>query len=155
MAAVDAVVRYIVRMGDLYDDGDSITNMKLQKLLYYFQGFHVAAFEEQVLFRDRIEAWEHGPVVPSVWQEYTHLGRMPIRLVELPEGPLMGDFEAPQIQLMRSVYDRFGQFSAWRLRQMTHREMPWRAARRRGDQTQDYKITTNDLYRHFHRRLKK
>ena len=152
-APVEDVTKYILRIGDLYDDGDGISNMKLQKLLYYFQGFHVAAFEGEVLFKDRIEAWEHGPVVPPVWKRFKDCGRQPIRQQEI-HGEWIDNFEKDQLDLMTNVYDAYGQFSAWRLRQMTHREEPWKAARDRGDQTGDYTIEKDDLFQFFRPLLK-
>ena len=118
------VVKFIVRAGDLYDDGDSITNMKLQKLLYYFQGFHLAEFEGKPLFSEAIHAWEHGPVVPSVWRKFTYLGRWPIEIA--PEAMDVDSFTQDQVVLMADVYDVYGQYSAWKLRNMTHEEPPWR-----------------------------
>ena len=43
-----------------------MTNMKLQKMLYYQQGFHLAYFGTPLFDKD-IEAWMFGPVVPSVY----------------------------------------------------------------------------------------
>ena len=39
--------------------GDVMTNLKLQKLLYYMQGFHLAVFDTP-LFDEDIEAWQYG-----------------------------------------------------------------------------------------------
>lgn len=51
---------------------EPISNLKLQKLLYYMQGFHLAYFDTP-LFDDDIEAWMYGPVVPCV---YNHFKKM-------------------------------------------------------------------------------
>src|SRR5690625_7450110 len=54
---------------------ENITNLKLQKLLYYAQGEYVAHNEEsndEILFNDRIEAWKHGPVVPEVYRRFSN-----------------------------------------------------------------------------------
>lgn len=45
--------------------GDSISNLKLQKLLYYTQGFHLA-MTGKLLFDEPIVNWQHGPVVESL-----------------------------------------------------------------------------------------
>ncbi len=45
--------------------GELISNLKLQKLLYYAQGFHLALYDK-LLFSEDIEAWQHGPVVRDV-----------------------------------------------------------------------------------------
>lgn len=43
--------------------GDLISNLKLQKLIYYAQGFHLA-ISDRPLFPEPIKAWIHGPAVP-------------------------------------------------------------------------------------------
>ena len=58
-------------------DESDMTNMKLNKLLYYAQGIHLARTGHP-LFRDQIEAWQHGPVVPSVYQQYKEFGAGPM-----------------------------------------------------------------------------
>jgi Uncharacterized phage-associated protein len=55
------------------DVGDIISNLKLQKLLYYVQGFALAMYDKP-LFDEDIEAWMYGPVVPCVYQEYKEFG---------------------------------------------------------------------------------
>lgn len=57
--------------------GDPLTNMKLQKLLYYAQGWHLA-LKGDALFDERIEAWPHGPVVPPVYGTFKHYRWNPI-----------------------------------------------------------------------------
>ena len=47
-------------------EGELMSNMKLQKMLYYQQGFHLAYFNTP-LFEENIEAWMYGPVVPCVY----------------------------------------------------------------------------------------
>ena len=91
---VNDVVRFIVNAGDTFEDGDSISNMKLQKLLYYCQGFHLASFEGAALFDEKVEAWEHGPVVPVVWRRFREFGRDPIR-IRAADRP---DFEEAQLK---------------------------------------------------------
>ena len=51
------------------DAGDLISNLKLQKLLYYAQGIHLA-LNGQPLYPERIEAWQHGPVVPEIYHAF-------------------------------------------------------------------------------------
>lgn len=54
-------------MGDAFDD---LTNMKINKLLYFAQGHYLREYGEP-LFDDGIEAWDHGPVIPAVYSAYT------------------------------------------------------------------------------------
>ena len=121
MTAED-IAKYFLAKG-MESDGDDLSNLKLQKLLYYAQGFHLALFDRP-LFKARIAAWTHGPVVPSVYRQYKGYGSGPIQACcEYPTG-----FDEETIELLDEVYAVFGQFSAWKLRNMTHQEPPWKDA---------------------------
>jgi uncharacterized phage-associated protein len=99
---------------------DSISNLKLQKLCYYAQGFNLAMHGEP-LFPQEIRAWKHGPVVPELYHKYKGLGLC----LAAPEGIDFSKFDADARELMDEVYTVYGQFSAWKLRNMTHAEPPW------------------------------
>lgn len=114
------VARYFLALVD-DDAGDSLSNLKLQKLTYYAQGFHLA-FYDKPLFAERIEAWSHGPVVPDLYHALKQFGSAPVHLD--------GDFDlnkySPEvIQLLDEVYAVYGQYSAVRLRNISHQEPPW------------------------------
>ncbi len=111
------------------DEGaELISNLKLQKLLYYAQGCFLA-IKDEPLFKDDIVAWMHGPVIESVYHEYKQNGASGIEFDE--------DFDFTQFcdeenDLLNEVYDVFGQYSAWKLRNMTHEEMPWQTTEPNG-----------------------
>lgn len=104
--------------------GDLLTNMKLQKLLYYAQGVTLA-LTDAPLFEDRIKAWVHGPVVPQVWREYRGYGSSAI---PKDAGFDPGTIDPATCDILNEVYSVYGQFSAWKLRNMTHSESPWLSA---------------------------
>src|SRR5580693_2299753 len=54
-------------------EDEELSNLKLQKLLYYAQG-HYLAESGRSLFTDQLQAWSHGPVVPQVYYEYKDNG---------------------------------------------------------------------------------
>jgi uncharacterized phage-associated protein len=114
------VAKYFVSLVD-EEAGDSITNLKLQKLLYYAQGVNLA-LNDALLFAEPIEAWTHGPVVPKVYHAYKqHSGEaIPVKRVNLHVYPK--DLR----ELLDEVNEVFGQFSAAKLRAMTHNEPPWK-----------------------------
>lgn len=116
------VARYLLSLTD-EEAGDLISNLKLQKLLYYAQGFHLAIYGEP-LFPEPIEAWAHGPVVPSVYHQYKVYGSDPIP----PEEVDFNLFSEEQRKFLNEIYCTFGQYSAWKLREMTHDEPPWKDA---------------------------
>jgi toxin-antitoxin system, antitoxin component, xre domain protein len=113
------------RMND--EDSDYITHLKLQKLLYYAQGCYLAVTGE-ALFDEDLLAWEHGPVVSEVYQIYKSCGSHPIEFNEDYDNNI-DDFTQG---VLHEVFDVFGQYSAWKLRQMTHDERPWKETARNG-----------------------
>jgi uncharacterized phage-associated protein len=100
--------------------GDSISNLKLQKLLYYAQGFNLA-ITGKPLFDEPIINWRHGPVVEDLYHAYKHYGSHPI-----PKPPEMNFdiYSAKTKELLNDIHEIFGQFSAWKLRSMTREEPP-------------------------------
>jgi uncharacterized phage-associated protein len=120
MLSCHDVAKYFLALTD-EDAGDLISNLKLQKLVYYAQGFHLALFDTP-MFSEPIEAWTHGPVVPILYREYKSCGSGPIAS---PDNMDFGVYSEDIRELLNEVYSVFGQFSAWKLRNMTHQEPPW------------------------------
>jgi uncharacterized phage-associated protein len=121
MVPVSQVAKYILTLSDPDQSGELISNLKLQKLLYYVQGFHLV-MRGETLFDEKIYNWQHGPVVREVYQEYAANGSAGI------QPPADFDIEsipAESREVIDEVYQVYGQFSAWRLRDMTHEESPW------------------------------
>lgn len=116
-----AVANKILAYGASAANGELVSNLKLQKLLYYVQGFHLAVFGEP-LFEEEIEAWMYGPVVPSVYYHYQEYGN---RGIEPEEKPLE---LAPQEEaLFAEVLRVYGDYSAIGLMNLTHNETPWKS----------------------------
>lgn len=117
------VARYFLEKDEQADADDSgISNLKLQKLLYYAQGFHLALYDEP-LFGESLAAWTHGPVCPDVYHQYKRFGKNNITEYQ-PNEPTV--FDKERREFLDEVFAVFGQFSAWKLRNMTHDEPPWK-----------------------------
>ncbi len=108
------------------EDTDDISNLKLQKLLYYAQGCFIA-INDRPLFEDDIVAWTHGPVVEAVYKEFKKYGSKGID--EIYDNV---DINEDDESLLVDVYEVFGKYSAWGLRNMTHSETPWQTTERNG-----------------------
>ena len=106
-----------------HDHGDQISNLKLQKLLYYAQAWFLALYDRP-LFEERIEAWVHGPVVPPVYREFKSWGWQPIG-VDVAQSP----FEGAVRDHLNEVMAVYGVMSAFELERLTHSEAPWIDAR--------------------------
>lgn len=119
---VENIAALIVSAQTDTDRGEVVTNLKLQKLLYYVQGFHLAFFGEP-LFDDRIEAWTYGPVVPAIYHKYKMQGRSGIEVN--PEEDVENHLSPEQNDMLQQVLAEYGKFSAVRLMEMTHTEKPW------------------------------
>lgn len=124
MITPEDVLRVLLELQSLDEDsGDVITNLKAQKLLYYVQGVALAKLS-QPMFQEDFVAWQYGPVIVRLYNELKQFGR---NQVELPPvtGSVEDEFSDDQLDVIASVYKTFGQFSAWKLRDMTHAEAPW------------------------------
>lgn len=117
-------------MADVHDVASAIvgqlgtmTAMKVEKLVYYCQGWHLARHGSQ-LFDAPIEAWREGPVVPALYREH----RRQYEVAEWPQGNA-DRLSSSQLATVRWVTHEYGQFSATELSRMTHGELPWRMAR--------------------------
>jgi len=103
--------------------GEVLTNLKLQKLLYYAQAWHLATYDQE-LFAEDFRAWVHGPVLPSQYRRFKDYEWRPI-MEEVGRPVLESALEAHLLEIV----DVFGEETAVALELMTHREKPWLAAR--------------------------
>ena len=92
------------------------------------------ALSGKPLFDEPIEAWQHGPVVKSVYHQYKKSGAGAVT----DDQPLdYSIFESETREILDEVYDVYGQFSAWKLRNMTYEETPWKDTPVGGEITHD------------------
>lgn len=117
--------------------GDNISNLKLQKLLYYAQGFHLALNKGEALFNEPITAWAYGPVVESVYHEFKKFGS---DALPVPDDIDVSMFSKEQLELIEEINDVYGQFSALKLMHLTHSEKPWIETARNNEISRDLMI---------------
>lgn len=98
-----------------------ITHLKLQKILYYIAGVSAGALNERI-FLDRIEAWEYGPVVRSVYIEFCSWGALSLICKE----GILPDFNDEQKKLVDFVIDQKIRMSGRELVNATRSEAPWK-----------------------------
>ena len=136
------VANYLLWSEDRFEGSEGITPLKLQKLVYYCQGFHLAMFGKE-LFPETIEAWLHGPVVPDLYHHFKEAGN---GIVKAPSQLQDVGLTKDQLELLDEVLETYGQFSAWRLRNMTHEELPWKNAYEAGCNNE---ISIRDMKAYF------
>ena len=103
--------------------GDAVTHLKLQKLIYYAQAWSLAR-RNVPLFDEELQAWAHGPVAESVFQEFR--GSSWDALPAPKTVPAIAEVDESQL---RDTLDVYGEYSAKQLERMTHSEAPWLTAR--------------------------
>lgn len=116
MADVNDVAAYILSsLGPM-------SAMKLQKLVYYSQAWHLV-WEERPLFDAPIQAWANGPVVYALYDQ--HRGRFSLDAWD-GDGGRLSEAERSTVD---AVLQGYGNLTAHQLSEMTHREAPWQIAR--------------------------
>jgi uncharacterized phage-associated protein len=109
--------------------GVEMTNLKLQKILYYAQAWYLAVLDKP-LFNERIEAWIHGPVIPPVFGDFKCYRWNPIDYVPTNLREDVGDPRWPISECVEEIMDGYGAFSGPELEALTHQEAPWKDARK-------------------------
>ncbi|MBV8101518.1 MAG: DUF4065 domain-containing protein [Verrucomicrobia bacterium] len=133
---VDLAKYVIVKLG-------GADHLKLQKLLYYIQSWHLVLFDGAPLFEEDFRAWVHGPVLISVWNELkdhskliTEVGIKP-QFVPAIIARAEKCLQKEQVELIDDVLEEYGNKTGYHLECLTHSEDPWKNAR--GDLLPDEK----------------
>lgn len=118
----------------------SINHLKLQKLLYYIQSWHLVHFDGHSLFDDEPEAWINGPVYRKVYDKwkkergiydefvlkFSLVGKLGELFNQKKEAIEVSD---SQWSYLESVLNRYVPYSHEKLVLMTHKDAPWNEAR--------------------------
>lgn len=129
MAPALNVANYLIFLRDRdLENGEyhSLTNLKLQKLLYYCQGAHYKWDEKKLIEDALFEAWDYGPVIREVYYKFKNFGQNDIHVddykTSLPED---------EKDTIEAVWNQLKGISAFDLVKHTHSEAPWLEARKK------------------------
>jgi uncharacterized phage-associated protein len=134
---VKAVANAILEIAEKHNS--ELTPLKLQKLVYISHGWHLAIKDTVLVEDEYAEAWQYGPVFPSIYHEFKGAGKGSIQKraseIELTDGPNFHiDVIEPTIpvtdeftwSLLNKVWDSYGKYSGLTLSDVTHRKgTPW------------------------------
>lgn len=122
LGAYNVALYFLFRAREL-EAGDTISNLKMQKLLYYAQGHFLATYQKP-LFNEKIEAWKYGPVVKKVYDRFKKYGNLAIDFKELVNfnSEL---YSEEHLDTLPFVFNRYN-ISAKELVDKTHSEAPWK-----------------------------
>lgn len=119
MYDVLTVCRYITKYCYLHNY--VLTNLRLQKILYFIQLLFLIT-TGQPCFKNRMEAWDLGPVVPDAYHYYKKYGagKIPGDLESEPD-----DIESRDRILIDFILEKLSKYSTYQLVQITHEQAPW------------------------------
>lgn len=131
MYSVNLISDYVVFKLSSDQDQQSVTNLKLQKLLYYIQAWNLA-FRGEKLFDTDFQAWVHGPVCREIYNRYKETKGIYsfIGLTDIIYAEQFNTIKEEDLQHINTVLETYAPFSATELEIMTHREQPWISARK-------------------------
>ena len=124
---INAVCDYIITKCS--EAGCVLNNLKLQKLLYYADAWHLAFYGKK-LVNGNFQAWIHGPVNREIYDRFLNTKSLysDISLEDVTEG-----FDASHLENYREHIDKiveaYGKFTGSQLEDMSHKEEPWLKAR--------------------------
>ncbi|XVN73183.1 hypothetical protein AAEX37_00235 [Oligella sp. MSHR50489EDL] len=94
--------------------------LKYKNYYNYAQGYALALLGRK-LFNEDIVCWAHGPVVKSIYYQYKAYGKSPLP----PSFIEMTKYDEDELCILNHVRYEYGQYTAWKLRNMTHDEAPY------------------------------
>jgi uncharacterized phage-associated protein len=141
-------------------DGYKVDPMKLQKLLFYANGYYIAENDGEPLINEYFEAWDYGPVAPTVYYEFREYRNSPIpRFAYTWDERLARQIVAPQPvddpkaeSVIAWVWEQYRDFSGLQLSHMTHKSGgPWHSARIRASNShmRNERLESGELRRYF------
>lgn len=126
LANINHVCDYIIE--NLNQAGEQPSVLKVQKLLYYVQAWHLA-IHKTCLFNGKFEAWVHGPVNREIYRRFMHKSMYTPLLTEDSRCQTM-QLTAENITAINDVLHVYAPYSGSQLEDMTHQETPWLDARK-------------------------
>lgn len=118
MATVFDVAKYILTKKG------TMSTWKLQKLCYYSQAWHIA-WTEHPLFEEKFEAWANGPVCPNLFR--IHKGKFLISKEDISGN--IDELTKSEKESVDIVLKDYGDMEPYDLRELSHKEDPWKNAR--------------------------
>jgi len=111
------------------DEGKFVTQMKLQKLVYFAQGYHLVKYHKP-LIKENFQAWKYGPVIPDIYRDFKLYGSSPITNTTsyVPSDSVRTPYflDAEALDTINYAWEVLKNFSAMSLSNWTHQpDGPW------------------------------
>jgi uncharacterized phage-associated protein len=131
MLSINTVCDYIILM--LTEAGENPTLLKLQKLLYYVQAWHLAFYDNK-MFNGKFQAWVHGPVNRDIYDRFVsgdpHFSLYSsVRVTDILDKDCTNKLPTTKKQHIDNVLEVYARYTGSQLEEMSHKEEPWLKAR--------------------------
>ncbi len=109
-------------------DSESLTPMKIQKLVYIANGWHLGLFRKP-LVSEEVEAWDWGPVFPKLYHTFKHYGKRAITQKAIDPSP--GEYSSSRVkeeawEFLEEVWRVYQPYTGIQLANLTHKpDAPW------------------------------
>lgn len=123
------IANYVLDLA--WGDGIPIDPLKLQKIIYLAHGWSLVLLKRP-LIKEPFQAWNYGPVVPSLYKAFQRFGASPIT-AHAPKQPMENHYglDDSTKSLLDSVWERYKSLNGIQLSKFTHEPgYAWDLARR-------------------------
>lgn len=136
-------------------ENKEISNLKLQKMVFYCQAYHIARYRER-LIDNQFEAWRHGAVLPALYDDYSYLGYSNIhKYNEVEYNNMRSEFGEYLTGFLDKIIDKYSVLTPSEIRELNHREEPWIEAREgyEPEERCNEEIKEEIIYRYYCQKL--
>lgn len=144
------------------ENGVDISPLKLQKLLYYIQSWHLVYFNKQNIWEELPQAWVNGPVYPTIYKRFKHIPRYDMIIPgkvgissTLEEKAKSLQLSKDQYDFIDSIFQFYGVMDHDRLVFLTHSEQPWSEKRANLSpfESSTEELSPETMYNYYHQRM--
>ena len=129
MAKAMDVANFLIHLRDADEEHGqyfSLSNLKLQKLLYYCQGGHFKWDQEQLIEDAYFEPWDYGPVIRDVYRHFKKYGQNDLYADININSDSFSTLRSEEKETIQAVWEQLKSKSAFDLVNSTHEEEPWK-----------------------------
>lgn len=117
------IANNLIRLG--LKEKIAVSNMKLQKLLYYAQGWYLALNQGRPLFLEDFKKWQFGPVCPVIYEKFKPCKAFPINSIAPCACSVL---DSSTLKYLKMIWNTYKDYSASQLSELSHSEAPWKNA---------------------------
>ena len=147
-------------------EGIQLSPLQIQKLVYIAHGWHLAIYEEPLIDDEYVEAWEYGPVFPSLYHELKEFGAGPIKRFATEAYyidsqkkwtisiPFIKENDAETQKFLNHIWKLHKGLTGGQLIDLTHKEdSPWKQTRDRSENIRNADIDNGMIKEYYEEQL--